>query len=860
MSSDKIDFISPSEPVDLTNCDREPIHLLGRIQPFGFLLGVTSDWVIEHASESAAQFLGQPLDALFGAPLKQVFAEDAIHAIRGRLQLLGTRDATERIFGRQLQAGGAEFDLALHMSGGRVIIEAEPSEKGEHDPAATVSTMVSRLSSAKDAETLARMGARHLRALTGFDRVMVYRFSPDGSGEVLAEAARGDLESYLGLHYPASDIPKQARELYKRNLLRLIADVDAETSPLRSAKGEDEPLDLSLSVLRSVSPIHIEYLKNIGVGASMSVSILRRGKLWGLFACHHMSPKRVPFDVRTAAELFGQAFALLLDGRERDEAEAHERRARKAHDRLMAAAASGRSSAENIASLMEEVEGIVDCDGIALEIQGRRQTSGLVPEDKHLEGLIALLKRESDVQIMATDRVSDLYPPAEGFSEKAAGMLAIPISRAPRDFILFFRREVVQTVSWGGDPNKPVESGPLGDRLTPRQSFEEWKQVVRGKGQPWTERDIRIAESLRVSLLEVILRLTEAAETERKEANQRQEMLIAELNHRVRNILSLIRGLIAQSRAGAKSMDELVAVIGGRIQALARAHDQLTQDNWSPRPLSTLIKSEAEAYLGDKEERVRIEGPQVAVEPAAFSTLALVVHELMTNSAKYGALSDSTGAVDVNWEVDGEGNLVIGWKESGGPPVQAPSRKGFGTTIIERSVPFDLKGEAEVNFELTGLEAKFRVPKSHITKAKDGELETRAEKKAAQGGKNDGKGETLLSGTVLLLEDNMVIALDAEDMLTRMGAQKVEVAASASEALRLIEANTPDAAVLDVNLGDENSFPVADRLKELGVPYIFATGYGEESPAPDLHLDRPFVRKPYSEEGVREALSKVSGG
>lgn len=855
MNSENIDFISPAEQVDLTNCDREPIHLLGRIQPFGFLLAVTSDWVIDYASESAAEFLGRPLDSLFGVKLDEVFSGAAMHGIRSRLQLLGARDATERIFGCPVRAGGDPFDLALHMSGGRIVVEGEPSEKGDADPAATVSAMVSRLSQAKDAETLARMAARHLRALTGFDRVMTYRFAPDGSGEVLAEAARGDLESYLGLHYPATDIPKQARELYKRNLLRLIADVNAESSPIRSASGahDDQPLDLSLSVLRSVSPIHIEYLKNIGVEASMSVSILRRGKLWGLFACHHMSPKRVPFDVRTAAELFGQTFALMLDSRERDEAEKHEARARKAHERLMAAAASGRSSAENISSLIEEVEGIVDCDGIALEIQGRRQTSGRVPEDRHLDGLIALLKRESDGHILATDRIADLYPPAETFAGNAAGMLAIPISRAPRDFILFFRREVVQTVSWGGDPTKPVESGPLGDRLTPRQSFEEWKQVVRGKGQPWTERDLRIAESLRVSLLEVILRLTEAAETERREANQRQELLIAELNHRVRNILSLIRGLIAQSRASARSMDELVAVIGGRIQALARAHDQLTQDNWSPRPLSNLIRSEAAAYLGDKEERVRIEGPQVAVAPQAFSTLALVMHELMTNSAKYGALSDSTGAVDVSWHVDENDNLVIGWKESGGPPVQAPSRKGFGTTIIERSVPFDLKGEAEVKYELTGLEARFRVPGSHISRAADGVLEPQeshaGDKAAAKAG-----GEQPLSGTVLLLEDNMVIALDAEDMLTRMGAEKVEVAASAGEALRLISANPPDVAVLDVNLGDENSFPVADKLKELGVPYIFATGYGEEIGAPRAHQGRPFVRKPYSEAGIREAL------
>jgi light-regulated signal transduction histidine kinase (bacteriophytochrome) len=305
-----------NQQVDLTNCDREPIHVPGSVQPFGFLLALLSDFTICIASENVSAFLGFEPSEIMQRPITEVFSESAVKAIRTRVDYLAGPDAVERMFGVELQEGGKRFDVAIHFSGAYLVIEAEPSViEPDVNSGELVRLMLGRVRKTSGLRELAQEAARQAKILTGFDRVMVYRFHPDGSGEVIAEVATSGLEPFLGLHYPASDIPRQARILYQRNWLRIIADVNARPVLLSSAATHSATLlDLSMSVLRSVSPIHIEYLQNMGVAASMSVSILREGRLWGLFACHHYySPRYVSFERRTAAELFGQMFSWILN-------------------------------------------------------------------------------------------------------------------------------------------------------------------------------------------------------------------------------------------------------------------------------------------------------------------------------------------------------------------------------------------------------------------------------------------------------------------------------------------------------------------------------------------------------------------
>jgi light-regulated signal transduction histidine kinase (bacteriophytochrome)/CheY-like chemotaxis protein len=843
----------PPSPVDLTNCDREPIHLLGTIQPFGFLIAATADWTISRASANAGAWLGVPPSAdgaaaLVGTSLRERVSVEGVHAIGNRLAMLRDQSTPERAFGVPLVAGHPPFDIAVHMSGTSLVLEAEPTDPADSDMRAgtLVRSMMARLQALPDPETVCREAARQLRALTGFDRVMVYRFHEDGSGEVIAEAARNGIGSFLGQRYPASDIPRQARHLYERNWIRIIADVDAAPVPVLPATDPaGDPLDLSMSVLRAVSPIHVEYLRNMGVRASLSVSILRQGRLWGLFACHHYAPRRIGFERRTAAELFGQIFSLLLEGREREVIAEYEARARRLNDRLLArmAAASGGAAAETLGELAEPMAELVPCDGIAVVAEGEVTLWGTTPTREELAGLLRFLNGAAASRVYATDEIGAAHPPGRDFAARAAGLLAIPISRTPRDYVLFFRREQSRTITWAGDPSKPATLGPNGPRLTPRKSFEAWSETVRGKAPPWTEPELRVAEALRVTLLEVVLRLTGLAEEERRSASQRQELLIAELNHRVRNVLGLIRGLVSQSRSGSSSLPEFVGMLGGRIDALARAHDQITADQWGPAPLETLVVAEAAAYLNAKADRVRCEGPKVLLAPQAFSTLALVVHELMSNSAKYGALSDSRGRIALQWRIDETGDLHLDWSESDGPAVRPPTRRGFGSTIIERSIPHDLQGSARIEYRLAGVRAAFRVPSRYVVADAAGAGQ---EQVAAPAARRPPGLPVGLSGTVLLVEDNMVIALDAEDMLRKLGAARVEVASRATEALRLIDVERPSFALLDVNLGEETSFAVADRLRALGVPHVFATGYGEEAALPPEHAGTPVLKKPYS--------------
>jgi light-regulated signal transduction histidine kinase (bacteriophytochrome)/CheY-like chemotaxis protein len=841
-----------SETVDLTNCDREPIHVPGSVQPFGFLLTLLSDFTICMASDNVGSFLGTDVADLLQRPLTDVLTETAVETIRSRVDHLGGPDATERMFGVELQAGKSPYDLSIHFSGAYLVVEAEPSviEPGVNS-GELVRLMLERIRKTRGMADLAQEAARQLKVLTGFDRVMVYQFQPDGSGEVIAEAAEAELERFHGLHYPASDIPRQARVLYQRNWLRIIADVNSTPAALTSTATHNAGLlDLSMSVLRSVSPIHIEYLRNMGVAASMSVSILREGKLWGLFACHHYSPRYISFEKRTACELFGQMFSWIVEGRERESGVAYEARAQQIQERLIENVAAHEHSRRAIFDFVGDYRKMIECDGVAIWSDGRTALDGETPTEAEVKDLVAFINRTSPGRISASAEIAKVYAAGQAFRDRAAGFLAIPISRTPRDCLIFFRREVVRSVKWAGDPNKVYEEGPHGARLTPRRSFELWQETVAGQSRPWSAADLRIAESLRVTLLEVILQLSDLAARERRGAQERQELMIAELNHRVRNILSLVRALVAQSKDTATSVEEFAGVLGGRVQALARAHDQITNLNWAPVALRSLVESEAGAYLGSRAGRVQMQGPDVALDPKAFATLALVVHEMMTNSAKYGALADSTGQVEVVWKLDPASSLVIDWKESGGPPVQPPSRRGFGTTIIERSVPFDLKGEAEVRFDLLGVQARFVIPANYVQLMPSiaGAAMRLEEQQPAR---------PRISDTALIVEDNLIIAMAAEVILLDLGARHVDTAASVDQALRSIERTRPGFALLDLNLGNESSIKVAQTLKEIGVPFIFATGYGERAPIPAELSAAPVVQKPYTLEVVENALGKL---
>ncbi len=838
-------------PVDLDNCDREPIHVLGTVQPFGFLVAVNTDWRIARASQNLESFSGTAAVDAIGRPLESLFAPRAIVALRERIPVLIGADGVERLFGLALMDGAGLYDVALHFSAEALVIEAEPATEPPSEATGLVRAFTGRLRQAETMAAFLREAARQVKAMTGFDRVMVYRFDESGAGEVAAEATSPHIESFLGLHYPASDIPAQARKLYVRNIFRVIADVNAAPVPIIPAlDGTGASLDQSLCVLRAVSPIHIEYLRNMGVGASLSISIIVQGELWGLFACHHYGPRLPSLAMRTTAELFGQLFSFMLESRLRNETAEYELRARRASDRLMATIAQNPRLLEDPAWLSEEIFELIPADGVAVFLEGGIALSGLTPSAQQCGPILDFLNSLPPRELFATDSIQTLIPSAIEHASVAAGMLAIPLSRAPRNYVVLFRSEQLKSVRWAGNPEKPVEYGPNGARLTPRKSFEAWTSLVQGTSLPFTRAERQVAETLRNGMLEVLLRLAEDVAEEREAAHERQELLIAELNHRVRNILSLIRGLISQTERGSETVDDFVLNLEGRVQALARAHDQVTHDHWGPARLADLLEVEAGAYLDDRRSAMVMKGPDVLLQPIAFTALALVLHELMTNAAKYGALS-ADGAVLVNWRLDPEGDLLLDWVESGGPPVVAPTRRGFGSVIIETSIPHDLGGAAEVTYPFHGFAAHFRIPARHVSRAagcpppeRQRDAEPVADTKPLRG------------RDVLLVEDNMIIALDAEESLYDLGASTVTVAPTVGDALDHLAGNKPGFAALDYNLGDGTSAVVAQRLRAMNVPFVFMTGLGKALSVPDVG-EFDVVIKPYNAAQIGQAALRA---
>ncbi len=477
-----------NEHVDLTNCDREPIHQIGSIQSFGALVAVTSDWLIAHRSTNLAEFAGLEELPTMGEPLGQVFLDDAMRALREMAAELFEPDDVQRVFGLEL-VPGKKFDCALHASGQLTIIEFEPHEPdmGEKH-LRMLHPVMSSFEGVGDMTTQCDLAVSKLKQMLGFDRVMIYRFQEDGSGDVVSEAREDHLESFLGLRYPHTDIPKQARALYLRNRFRIISDVDDTSVPVEPVTTFDgNALDLSMSVLRAVSPIHLEYLRNMGVKASLSISIVVQGKLWGLFACHHYSPRVLPFSVRTAAELFSSLFSLVIQREIGRQHAAIQETGRSLHDQLMRAAVSGQSLVEALPNMRPVIERSLPHDGLSIYINGVYDSRGAAPSAEQFRAIASQLNAAAASQIISTNCITERIPGAAEFADIAAGALIIPVSRSPRDYLILWRRELKQVVTWAGNPVKSVEVGPNGDRLLPRKSFEAWQQSIEGKSADWTD-------------------------------------------------------------------------------------------------------------------------------------------------------------------------------------------------------------------------------------------------------------------------------------------------------------------------------------------------------------------------------------
>ena len=852
------DLAAPAQTYDLSNCEREPIHRLGRIQSHGALLAFSSDWLVVAHSDNLHQFYSKAKKDLIGSGASELLLKETVSAITKAVKRLQHPDQVERILNTPLFSNKTPFDISVHFSGDMLVVEFEPvAADAEQSVMDQLRQSLRSFSSSTDYLSLCQSAARSVAEMIGFDRVMIYKFHPDDSGEVVAEHRLSDVDSFMGLRYPASDIPSQARALYKRNLTRLAADLEDEVSLIVPAETD---LDLSLSTLRSVSPIHIEYLINMGIKASYSISIIINGKLWGLIACHNHSPKRVDLTTRTYTELFAESFALELGSRLEKHNMVDETVTRRLHTQMMAGLDTSLPLIENLRGHGDRLKNLLPCASLIILVDNEYSVFGDPVNKEDVAILKRLVNSSSTTSATAVDSLENWVKDKDlTISERFAGLLAVPVSRRPRDMLIYLRREEKQSVTWAGNPEKPVELGPNGSRLTPRKSFAAWAELRSGYCSPWTDSEISMANQIRGILLEVIVRSIDEHSRLVEESQQQQDMLIHELNHRVRNILGLINSIVGQTATSVESVTEFKTILAGRIQALALAQNKLTDQNWSYAPWESILDMEFDAFVNDR-SRVRTQGPEFMLSPKAYTAMTLVTHELVTNATKYGALSTMKGHIDVLWNVNSDGDIELEWKESGITIDEKPVRRGFGSLIIDRAVPFDLNGSSKVQYARHGLIANFVIPSEHIqTDAvcnSNGLAHDFSQEASNDKPQGDPVGESA-KGRALIVEDNMMIAIDEESTLQSLGFSEIELCTSVDSAVSAINNHTFSFAILDVNLGRETSEPVAELLQSACVPFMFASGYDEWQERLSKKFNVPVLSKPFTRASLTSVVEQT---
>ena len=476
------------QTTDLTNCDKEQIHIPGSIQAFGALVAFDADLKITRVSANLAAMLNLPAaHALIGQPLNLVLRNQDIENL-----LNPTMGGGWHIIRCQLQSGPAVNGL-LHDSGHEYFVDLIPAglDDIEGGTSALLLDFVARASKVDSVQNLSELLARSIRAISKFDRVKIYRFDADWNGEVIAEAKDSKVPSYLGLHFPQGDIPKQARELYQRNKVRVISDVDGPKVPLID-EGELPPLDMSFSYVRSVSEIHLQYLRNMGVCASMSLSIFNGDKFWGLVACHHYSPRVFTFNEAALYEALSDVSSgRLLDLDKVEQAEVEAESLRKVQDIIKNVAGTGKLS-----TLLQgriKMQDLIESTAAIVVLDGNVSKTGAAPDDQTINKLIGWLDRGRE-NIVAFDDLPGRF--SEEIGAYACGLLAARLSDRPKSWLMWLRFEVTREVHWAGDPYKPAEETPFGLRLYPRTSFEIWKEVKRGTSTPWQTWERETAKTL----------------------------------------------------------------------------------------------------------------------------------------------------------------------------------------------------------------------------------------------------------------------------------------------------------------------------------------------------------------------------
>lgn len=698
----------------LTSCDREPIHIPGAIQPHGLLL------IVDPSTGSLLGRAGEP--ATVG--LQTLQPDTVAHLLDGRHEaLLAALPQTGPVLLATVRIAEREVNIVAHRSGSYAVLELELASTPLSAAGAlgAAQSLSSRLESALSIDEVCQTAADAVFAITGYERIMVYRFLPDGSGAVLAEARDETYPPLLNHHFPASDIPRQARALYARNHVRVIPDSAYTPAPLEwlGDAVPEAPLDMSDSHLRSVSPIHLQYLRNMEVGASASISIMVGGELWGLIACHNATPRNLDFVARELCKHVGQIVGIHIASRVRAGAQHETVTLAQRRDELLQILIGVGSIAESLIRHRSHVLRAIPADGIVICNGEQIVTAGSTPDEDALRPLLAFLTDAAGDDAFATSQLAARFEPAKAYAAAAAGVLSVTLRKEPRLVVAWLRAERLQTVNWAGNPHKLVnaETGVL----TPRQSFDLWRETVEGQSRPWSSAEIKAAEGFRAAILDILDQQEmrslnhklRSALNDREDLLEQKDILMREVHHRVQNSLQLVNSMLYLQERESQSEEVRTQfdLARQRLTAVAMVHKRLWRtDKLGDVRLDSFITELMEelATIWGEEWRSAI---HLDLVPVTISTnrsviLGLIVTELLTNAVKY-AYGGAPGPLLVETAERGDDlRIAIADRGSGLNPNAA---KSFGSRLIQAMVQ-QLSGKLDLEDNAPGLRAVLTIP------------------------------------------------------------------------------------------------------------------------------------------------------
>ncbi len=648
--------------VDISNCDREQIHLVNAIQPHGALLVLEEPSLhIVQASANIGSFLGLPAESLLGHTIDALLGKANTDKLRTILAEHDLTNILDRLMTLpKLPHLDQWFNVFGNRTDGFLVLEFEraspSSQEQERVGLYQFRDFIQRLQRTPSLAVFLDVAIEQIRHFTGFDRVMAYRFDLDGSGEVVAEAKAPDLEAYLGLHYPASDIPAPARRLFALSPLRHLPNVDYEPVPILSyASGLPQPVDLSHSFLRSVSVMYTGYLRNMGVKSTMVLPLLKNGHLWGLISCmNHSAPLYLHYEQRVPVELLTQMLSLMMGDREDLDQYAYSTSLDIVLGKLVSLMGREEGFHQALTADKTNLLTTLDADGVALIADGKLSTLGNTPSESHIS-LLADWLGQQEAAVFASHRMLDDFPATRDFLDTASGVLSVRLSRAGSDRIIWFRPEVLHDVHWAGDPNKPVEISTIDNeiRLQPRTSFALWKETVHGQSRPWLDCEIDYVTRLRRAIFDVIVeraKLLARTNAELERSNQELDSFAYAASHDLKeplrgihNFAEFLKGEegINLSERGLKRIETILR-LSGRMDNMLESLLQYSRVgrnalDLQAQSINKIVEQVAELILQVMPDRnITIDSqPFLPVIHCDRVRVTMVFHNLIMNAIKY---------------------------------------------------------------------------------------------------------------------------------------------------------------------------------------------------------------------------------